>query len=269
MAELSKISEHVWWLPPGPPDRPSLCAVVGARRTVMLDAGSSSAHARMFLDALKLTGTAAPSAVVYTHAHWDHVFGGAELGATVVAQSLTAHALAELAGRDWSDAALDERVAAGLASPAHAAQVKEELPSPREVHVAPADIVFAARLDFELGGATLRVRHVGGDHSPDSTVMLVEPDGVLFLGDCLSASSAGALHGETALPLYDTLLGFDATIYVEGHSPSVSSRAELEELVGAARLAERVARTGSPPAASNADAAFFFEAFRLGLEPST
>jgi hypothetical protein len=56
MTVLTKISEHVYWMPPGAPDRPSLCAVVGDRRTLMLDAGSSKAHAREFLDALSARG---------------------------------------------------------------------------------------------------------------------------------------------------------------------------------------------------------------------
>ena len=51
--------------------------------------------------------------------------------------------------------------------------------------MAPADIVFQERLDIELGGVTVRIRHVGGDHSADSSVMYIEPDRVLFLGDCL------------------------------------------------------------------------------------
>src|SRR6266516_2878921 len=133
MTVLTKISEHVYWMPPGPPDRPSVCGVVGDRRTLMLDAGSSSAHARTFLDALWAESAARPSAVVYTHSHWDHVFGGAELGGHVIAHALTAEKLNELAARDWSDEGLDQRVAAGRASPQHAANVKQELPSPRTV----------------------------------------------------------------------------------------------------------------------------------------
>ena len=49
---LQRISEHVYWLPPAKPDRPSVCAVVGKHSTLMLDAGASDAHARVFLDAL-------------------------------------------------------------------------------------------------------------------------------------------------------------------------------------------------------------------------
>ncbi len=124
MSVLTKITEHVYWMPPGLPDRPSVCGVVGDRRTLMLDAGSSKAHMRTFLDALSAESAARPSAVVYTHPHWDHVFGGAELGGLVIAHASTAERLVELAAIDWSDGGLDERVAAGEASPQHAANVK-------------------------------------------------------------------------------------------------------------------------------------------------
>ena len=152
MSVLTKISEHVYWMPPGPPDRPSVGAVVGDRRALMLDAGSSKAHTREFLDALWVEIAVRPSAVVYTHSHWDHVFGGAELGGHVIAHASTAEWLIELAGTDWSDDGLELRVAAGIVSPQHAAHVKQELPSPRRVEVAPADIVFQQGLDLGLGG---------------------------------------------------------------------------------------------------------------------
>jgi glyoxylase-like metal-dependent hydrolase (beta-lactamase superfamily II) len=222
---LTKITEHVYWMPPSLPHRPSVCGVVGDRRTLMLDAGSSKAHTRAFLRAFCGGESAArPSAVVYTHSHWDHVFGGAELGGQVIAHTLTAEQLIELAAMDWTDEGLAERVAAGRASPQHAAYVKEEMSSPRTVDVAPADIVFDNGLDIELGGVTIRVRHVGGKHSAESSVMYVEPDRVLFLGDCLWDVQTA----ELALPLHDAILGFDAKCYVDGHRSSVFSRADIE-----------------------------------------
>jgi glyoxylase-like metal-dependent hydrolase (beta-lactamase superfamily II) len=265
MPHLSKISEHVYWLPPGPPDRPSLCAVVGERRALMLDAGSSRAHTRVLLDALANEGAERPGAVVYTHSHWDHVLGGVELDGVVIAHESTAAQLLELAERDWSDDGLDRRVAAGLASPEHAAHVKEELPAPRRVEVAPADVVFHDALEIELGGVRVRVQHVGGDHSADSCVAYVEPDRVLFLGDCLCASSTGAMTSHMALPLADTILGFDAELYVEGHHDAVTPRAELEALIEKIRAAEHAARTGSAAAATDEDSTYFVAAFRQGL----
>jgi len=230
----------------------------------MLDAGSSAAHTRAFLrDLLTESGTR-PSAVVYTHSHWDHVLGGAEVGGLVIAQSQTAEQLIELADRDWSDEGLDRRVAAGLSLPQYAANVKVELPSPRVVEVAPADVVFHDGLEIDLGGVTAHVRHVGGDHSADSSVVYIEPDRVLFLGDCMSASSEGVLTSESAFRLRDTILGFAAEHYVEGHHESVTSRREMEDLFEKMRLAEGAVREGSEIAAPDEDTAYFIQAFTVG-----
>jgi glyoxylase-like metal-dependent hydrolase (beta-lactamase superfamily II) len=264
---LTKISEHVYWLPPGPPDRPSLCAVVGERRTLMLDAGSSAAHARTFLDALAAERAAPPSAVVYTHSHWDHVLGGAELGVPVIAHAETAEQLVDLALRDWSDEGLDRRAAAGLASAQHVEHVKAELPAPRTIEVAPADIVFRDGIDVELGGVTVQVRHVGGDHCAESSVMFVEPDRVLFLGDCLCASGGDVMTSELALPLAQTVLAFDAEQYVEGHHPAVTSRMEMEKLIGKLRTAEAAVREGITLAEPDEDTAYFVQAFARRATP--
>jgi glyoxylase-like metal-dependent hydrolase (beta-lactamase superfamily II) len=237
---MQRISEHVYWLPPGPPDRPSLCAVAGARRTLMLDAGSSAQHARLFLEGIAAEQVAPPSLVVLTHSHWDHVFAAAELDAPVIAQVLTAQALQELAATDWSDEALDQRVAAGEVSPEHAANVKEELPSPREVGVAPADIVFQDGLVFDLGEVTVRIEHVGGDHAADSCVMYVEPDRVLFLGDSLYEAPSGGYTSEQISRLGEKVLAFGAELFVEGHGETVLARAEIDEILSdASRTAAR------------------------------
>jgi glyoxylase-like metal-dependent hydrolase (beta-lactamase superfamily II) len=155
-------------------------------------------------------------------------------------------------------------VAAGLASPQHVADVKQELPSPRRVQVAPADIAYHDRLDIELGGVTVHVQHVGGDHSADSSVMYVEPDRVLFLGDCLSESPEGALTAALALPLHEALLGFDAELYIEGHHESVSSRAEVETLIHKMRFAEKAVREGFRTTERDEDTEYFLQAFRAG-----
>jgi len=231
----ARIGEHVYWCPPAPPDRPSLCAVVGDRGTAWLDAGSSAGHAREFLHGLAEGGVAAPSHVVLTHSHWDHVFGADELGAHVIAHARTAAYLAQLAALDWSDEGLDRRVAAGEASPRHAENVKAELPAPREVRVAPATIAFADGLDLDLGGVLVQVRHVGGDHADDSTVMFVEPDGLLFLGDCLCEAPSGGYTRERLGPLVDAVRGFGAQLYVEGHNDEVFTASVLDELIAEAR----------------------------------
>jgi glyoxylase-like metal-dependent hydrolase (beta-lactamase superfamily II) len=220
---MERISEHVWWLPPGLPDRPSLCAVVGERWTLALDAGSSRTHTRMFLDGLPAT----PSAVVYTHSHWDHVFGGVEIGGLVIAHARTAAKLEEMAHRDWNDDANVNE------------DIRAELPSPRTVEIAQADVVFNDAIDIDCGDVSVHVEHVGGDHCDDACVALVEPDAILFVGDALCASAGEVLTAEKAFPLYDRILAFPATHYVEGHHPAVTTRAALEALLEKARDAAR------------------------------
>ena len=268
MGAIARITDHVFWMPPGPPDRPSLCGVVGDRRTVMLDAGSSAAHTRAFLDALLVASDAVPSAVVYTHSDWDHVLGGAEVGGIVIAHALTAEGLIELADRDWSDEGLDRRIADGLSSARHVADVKAELPSPRAVEVAPADVIFHDEIEIDLGGVTVRARHVGGDHSADSCVMHIEPDGVLFMGDCLSASPEGAMTSESASRLRDVILGSVAEHYIEGHHESVSSRIDMERLFEKMQLADHAVREGLVIEAPDEDTEYFTAAFRAGLASS-
>jgi len=271
------ISEHVYWSPPAPPDRPSLCAVVGARATLMLDAGSSAAHARAFLDGLTEAGVAQPSLIVLTHSHWDHVFGAAELGVPVAAQARTAGYLAELGRLDWSDEALERRLAAGEGSQFHLDNVQQELPAPRDVRVAPADIVFDDSLTFELGGVTVRARHIPNDHTDDGCVLLVEPDRVLFVGDATCDSPDGRLTAALAFPLYDALLELDPVQVVEGHNEAVVGRAEFDQWVGKVRFAgELVERVGADEdaiaaelsAVADEDASDLVRAFAAGLAAS-
>ena len=242
---LTQTSPHVYWLPPGPPDRPALCAVVGSEHTLLLDAGSSPAHVRQLLDGLTAARVRPPRYVTLTHWHWDHVFGAAELGVPVIAQTLTADRLATMAGYDWSNAALDERVKTGEEIIECARDVKIELPEPRHVTIAVPDLVFQTALDVHLGGGvTCHIQHVGGDHSADSSVMMVEPDKVLFLGDCLYDASgyepARYYTRRQLYPLLDTLLGFDPQCVIEGHGPAVISRAEFEALANKMRRAGKL-----------------------------
>ena len=245
-ATLSQISDHVYWMPPAKPDRPSLCAVAGTNHTLMLDAGASDAHARQFLNQLTEKGIPSPAYVALTHWHWDHVFGAAEIGAPVVAQSLTAGKLAHLAMRDWSDAGLEHHIALGEQTAGGAEHIKAELPSPRAVRIAQPGILFHDLLELRLGAVTCRIVHVGGDHAPDSSVMFLLPDRVLFLGDCLYEAVYAPKRHYTArllLPLLDMLQAFDGAWFVGGHEPAVATRAEFDEQIAKMRQAAMLVET--------------------------
>ncbi len=279
---LTRISEHVYWLPPAKPDRPSLAVVVGEAYTLALDAGASAAHAQTFMAQLAAQNVATPQFIALTHWHWDHVFGADSLGIPVIAHAETAQHLARIATYEWSDEALEAHIAAGERTAEGAENIKQELPSPRDVRITQASIVFHKALELRLGGVTCAIQHVGGDHASDSSIMFILPDRVLFLGDCLYDTIYPPKRHYTRrnlLPLIDRLLSFDAAYVIEGHNGELMSDADfvrmtekmrmacqlVEQFGGDERAILRVAQaqTGETP---DEDAVYFIRGLITGRE---
>lgn len=227
---FNRIAEHTYWLSPySSTDRPTLGAIVGRRGTLVVDAGNSVAHAHVLLSELSRLAVT-PSFVALTHWHWDHVFGTAALDLPTFAHDETRRVVAEMAALDWSDAALDARVAAGVEIEFCRDMIKAELPDRSDLVIRPPEISFRDAIELDLGGVTCHLVHVGGDHATDSAVVYVPEDRIVFLGDCLYPSIyAPARHYTTVklFPLLDRLLSFDAECYLAGHHPQPMTRAEL------------------------------------------
>src|SRR5215472_12880478 len=114
MSEFRTLSPHVdMFTPDDRTDRPALGAVHGERGTLLVEGGASTAHLGAFVAELERRGRPPVAGIVLTHWHWDHSFGSAAVNAPVIAHRLSAEALARQAKFDWSDEALDARVAAG------------------------------------------------------------------------------------------------------------------------------------------------------------
>jgi glyoxylase-like metal-dependent hydrolase (beta-lactamase superfamily II) len=190
---LRRLTEHVWWLNPyADTDRPTLGLVVGRSGSLVVDAGASPAHARSLSAELERHDLPPPRCVALTHWHWDHGFGLGAFDVPALAGAETRRIVGVLAGLDWSDEALDERVAQGREIAFCRDMLRLELldRADRRLRVPERDINSAATLD--LGGLSCRLLHVGGDHSPDSIVVHVPQEGVVFLGDAVyEAGAAG------------------------------------------------------------------------------
>jgi glyoxylase-like metal-dependent hydrolase (beta-lactamase superfamily II) len=169
---------------------------------------------------------------VLTHWHWDHVFGTSAFNAPAVGQRETYLRVAHLATLDWSDIALESRLASGQEIAFVSDHLKQEMtPSERgKVNIIPPEIIFDDTLELNPGGITCRVIHVGGDHSSDSSVVHVPSEGVVFLGDCLYSgfSRSGTFYtAEKLFPLLDKLLALQADYYYYAHSVSPMTRVEF------------------------------------------
>jgi len=226
-----QISQHVYWLSPDSrTDRPILGAISGKHGTLIVDVGNSPAHAEVLLREVTAAGLPSPSFVALTHWHWDHVFGTAALPLPTFASRATGRVVAEMATLEWTDAALDQRVEAGLEIPFCRDMIKAELPDRSTLTIRPPDITFPDNIELELGGLTCQIVHVGGDHSADSTIVYVPEDKILFLGDCIYPDIYHPARRYTTanlFPLLDRLLDYPAECYLAGHHPEPLSRAQM------------------------------------------
>jgi glyoxylase-like metal-dependent hydrolase (beta-lactamase superfamily II) len=139
--------------------------------------------ARRVREAVVAAGLPEPRRLVYTHHHWDHVWGAcAWPDVEVIGHRAGARILRAEAGRPWSEAYVRE-LAAGN---------ERMIPSCTARIAAMSGLwdgftVVAPHVEFDeeltLPGG-VEVRHVGGGHAEDSTVVVVPDSGVVLLGDC-------------------------------------------------------------------------------------
>ncbi|MDT3428951.1 glyoxylase-like metal-dependent hydrolase (beta-lactamase superfamily II) [Paenibacillus forsythiae] len=172
-------------------DRPILAAITGERRTLLMDAGNSPAHAELFRRELERRGVRPPELLALTHWHWDHSFGMQAWSLPAVAHVETGRALASLSGLDWSDDCLLDLIRQGIINEDSAADIRKEFGENRDIEIVQPDILFQDRIALDLGGVICEMVHIGGDHSGDSCIVHVRKDRVLFLGDALGPSVYG------------------------------------------------------------------------------
>jgi len=253
-------------------DRPLLAAITGNRSTLLVDAGNSPAHSRLLLDllaknSLNHTTSTHPAFVALTHWHWDHIFGMKALNLPIIAQHYTDTMIRELMTYEWTDEALDQRVAEGIEIPFCSDMIKKEFADNREeIQLIPPHIVFQDKLTLDLGGLTCHIDRVGGDHTEDSTIVYVEEEKTLFLGDCLAPDlyvPDWTFTVKSVLELVEKLSAYDAEIIVESHSEPVDNKTFAQQLEDLRQIALAVEKWGSDKTQVRATLQHFFGGFVL------
>lgn len=233
--KLIQLSDRVWlW-----PHRSSFSAVqscvgviAGREETVLVDAGNSPQLARRIKAALQQAGLPPVSRILYTHHHWDHVYGACEFQVPVIAHSRCKTLLTEEAQKPWGPEYLRQQM---KVHPPLRASYTARLRAVRDwsgFRIVVPEIVFDDRLILRLGDMDLDLEHVGGQHAEDSIVVRVPQAGGMFLGDCYYPPPLHLRTPESkpALAMLAALERPEYTLYVEGHDRPFRRAQLLERL---------------------------------------
>lgn len=226
--KLRKISNNILYMPANPDtDRPILAIIKGNKRNLIIDAGNSSAHARLFLNELEINNITNLDYVVLTHWHWDHIFGINEMDLPTIANKLTYNEIEKQKNYEWTKEALDKRVQEKIEIPFCADMIKKEFQNFNDIIIDLPNFIFENKVEIDLGGITCIIEKVGGDHSSDSTIIYVKEEKVLFLGDCMFVDiykdeDDWSYDIKTYSRLLDKIESYGAEIYVESHCEPVN-----------------------------------------------
>ncbi|SHF96041.1 MBL fold metallo-hydrolase [Ornithinibacillus halophilus] len=245
MQKFEKLSDRLFYLPPyQKTDRPILAAVVGEKQTLIIDAGNSSDHAKLFNEQLAAHQVYG-DILILTHWHWDHVFGLSEMNMPSIANSLTYDNIKKLQKYSWDDGALEQRVESGIEIPFCADAIKLELGKNREISIPDPTILFDHQLKLNLGGITCHIEHLGGDHSPDSNIVYIPEEKALFLGDCLYSNMyAEKWHYtyEQMNRLLNKIESFEANIYFLSHHPAPLTKQQFSSFANLLRTSAELTK---------------------------
>lgn len=184
---LIQVAPHVWLFPRDPnPARiqPTVVAIVSATRTILVDAGNGARHARRIAAALEAVAAPPIRAIIYTHHHWDHVFGASVFEVPAIAHERCRDLLREVAAKPWGEQFLRDEIARDrLLEPGYSALARATDDWSDFAVVVPS-VTFSQRLRLQCDEVSIELEHVGGQHAADSIVVRVPEARVLFRGDC-------------------------------------------------------------------------------------
>jgi glyoxylase-like metal-dependent hydrolase (beta-lactamase superfamily II) len=221
--ELRKLAPNVWIFPHDKDTKkiqPAVGVICTATQTVLVDGGNSPAHARRIQAALRTIDAPPVGHVIYTHHHWDHVFGACALEAPTIGHVLCRERLLQYAAQPWSRAYLHEAIRANPLLKVSYAALDRAIDDWSQFRVVAPDTTFSQHMRLDLDGLTIELDHIGGWHAADSIVVRVPQRRVIFLGDCFypALPQDGAGRQGTNWAMLASLFDRSVDVYVHGHA---------------------------------------------------
>ncbi|MEM7330697.1 MAG: MBL fold metallo-hydrolase [Chloroflexota bacterium] len=228
---LKQLSTHVWLFPFEKGEhitQPNIGIIADGEHTVLIDAGNGAPHAERIKTAVFHQGFAPVSQIIYTHYHWDHVFGAHCFDVPIIANQRAVSYLERQRSYPWGKSFLQER---WVKKPRMRAQVMEMLKSAGDwetFEIKMPTLVFDQQFELELPNVTLSLYHVGGIHAQDSIIVEVKDEGIVFVADSYypppTYEQEPGEEDYLDLEIIRDFLTPDADIYVDGHNKPFSTR---------------------------------------------
>jgi glyoxylase-like metal-dependent hydrolase (beta-lactamase superfamily II) len=187
---------------------------------VLVDCGNSPNHARRILAALAQISAPPIGYLIYTHHHWDHVFGSCVFNAPAIGHMLCRERLLKRAAEPWSAEYLQQEIEKNPRLEISYTAIGRAINDWSEFRIVPPNITISHKMSLHLDGLTIDIEHVGGQHASDSLVVRVMEPGIVFLGDCFYAPSLNERTPESKMAwnLLESLVDNSINAYVDSHS---------------------------------------------------
>lgn len=221
--KLAQLTEHIWIFPHNPDEtavQSSAGVIATQDKSLLVDAGNSPRLARKIKTELARCNLPPVSRIIYTHHHWDHVFGACEFDVSVTAHQLCKVLLEEETKKPWGIEYLNEEIKRNpKLAPSYNARANA-VDSWETFRIVVPEVVFEKEYLIDLDGLAIELIHIGGKHAEDSIVVKVPKDGVMFLGDCYYPPPLHLRRPDStpSLDMLRWLQNDEYNFYVEGHS---------------------------------------------------
>lgn len=219
---LSQLAENVWLWPHDP--RPHLVQssvgiISDSSETILIDAGNSPLLASQIKMELGRLGFPPVSYIIYTHHHWDHIYGACVFQVPIVAHTTCKAILTEESKKPWSSDFIFKEIQANpLLSNSYNAR-NLAISDWNQFSLRLPGIVFEKTLSLKLSNFTLELEHIGGIHAEDSILVKIPHARTMFLGDCYYPPPFHLRSPEStaSLSMLAMLENKEYDLYVEGH----------------------------------------------------
>lgn len=226
--QMQQLTDHIWVFPEDPDKRkiqPAVGVVSDGEETVLYDAGNSPSHAQAIIHAIAAAGLPPVTRIVYSHFHWDHIFGAqtfVDAGADVeiIAHETCRAAVAEYIRRPWGPDYLMQQIEQNPYLKIPYERILELIPDWDAFQVMPPTTVFdGLHHTLQLNGVTAVMVHRGGNHTQDGTALRILGENTVFLADCFYPAPPSRKHEDAGpdFAMMGQLIAGNFEYYVDGH----------------------------------------------------